>query len=91
MFTTGAALTAFFMDEQKYPNSVIYQHIEQVYMPAESWETCDKVLTDDEVYSVFSHLVESRFHLEQILNTLHFKRKFNEHNQKYYWLVKAVV
>lgn len=87
----GSSPYRLFMDKQKYPNSVIYQHIERAYLPAASWEACDQAVTDEEIYQAFSHLVEDMAHLEELLRILDFKREFNEHNRKYYWLVKVVV
>lgn len=77
--------------EHKYPDPIIYQQIEAVFMPARSWQDCTQVLTDDEMWDLFGIWCRDHEHLDQVLKDIHFLREFNEHNRKYYWLVKAVV
>jgi len=87
-----AGLTVFNMDnQQKFPNSVLYQRVEQIYRPAESWEECELPMTTEQLIIAVNESLPGYFEdPEQILRIfedLHFIYARNEHNNKHYWLI----
>lgn len=79
------------MEEQRYPDNVLYQRIEQLYTPAQDWESCSMPMTNEELIRVVSESLPGFFDgpekILTIFEGLHFLFERNEHNNKHYWLV----
>jgi len=78
-------------EENKYPNSVLFQRIELLFTPALDWETCMMPLSThdllDKIKEAMPGFFEGDDHIIMILEEMHFQYAFNENNNKYYWLV----
>jgi pyridoxal/pyridoxine/pyridoxamine kinase len=78
-------------EEQRFPDNVLFQRIEQIFMPAQNWQTCEQpMLNQDlirEVNTVLPGFFESPEKIMQIMEQLHFRYELNEHNRKWYWLI----
>lgn len=79
-------------EESKYPDNVLLQLIESVYRPAENWESCTLPMTTDQIVKKLMEHFPGKFEdsdqITRLLEALHVQHAYNEHNGKWYWLLK---
>ncbi|SDM40472.1 hypothetical protein [Pedobacter antarcticus] len=79
------------MEESKYGDNVLFQRVEQIFIPAESWLTCEMPMTTEEMVLAIHANLPGYFpdneKVLQIMEQLHFKFERNEFNNKRYWLL----
>ncbi|MGY4385654.1 hypothetical protein ACVWYN_002700 [Pedobacter sp. UYP24] len=81
-------------EQQRFPDSVLFQRVEQIYMPAQNWQLCTMPLTSDQLIEAINVALPGYFDntekIFQIFEELNFRYERNEFNNKYYWLVNPV-
>ena len=86
-----AGLIVIVMEGNHFEKPVLYQRLEQYFSPALNWEECELPLSSADFYSKVREVLPQYFpdwaSLEEVLIDLNYKQMYNEHNQKWYWLV----
>ena len=81
-------------EQQRFTDSVLFQRVEQIYRPAQNWQTCTLPLTSAQLVEAIDEALpgffESNELIFRIFEELHFRYERNEHNNKFYWLVNPV-
>lgn len=80
-------------DDQRFPDHVLFQRVEQIYSPAKDWPSCEMPLTTEHLIAAVGESLPGFFDdpelILRIFTELHFRYIKNEFNNKFYWLVNA--
>lgn len=71
----------------------LIHRLETIFMPAESWENSQLQVNTSQLLEIVKQKYPTLFSeekLHKLMLELHYIYSYNEHNNKYYWLVNLI-